>query len=258
MRPPGEAEVGVRAILTYHSIDGSDSAISVDAGTFRRHVEWIVARGVRVVPPAELARLPAGEDALAITFDDGFRNFATAAWPLLRAHGLSATLYVATGWVGRTNGWGRWAGVDVPELPLLTWDELGRMAEEGLELGAHSRTHPDLRRVDDARLTDEVVGSAEEIRERTGARATTFAYPYGEHDARVLDVVRTAFDAACTTELRTLADGENPHLLPRLDAFYLRRAGRLEAWGTRSFKRYIALRGRMRSARRILTKGVDR
>jgi peptidoglycan/xylan/chitin deacetylase (PgdA/CDA1 family) len=248
----------LRAILTYHSIDDSGSAISTDAATFRRHVEWIVARGVRVVPPVELARAPAGTDALALTFDDGFRNFASAAWPLLRAHGLSATLYVASGWVGRTNGWGRWAGVNVPELPLLTWDELGRMAEEGLQLGAHSRTHPDLRRVEEGRLADEVVGSAEEIRERTGVRPETFAYPYGEHDARVLPVVRTAFDAACTTELRPFGDGEDAHLLPRLDAFYLRRAGRLEAWGTRSFKRYIALRSRMRSARRILTKGVDR
>lgn len=248
----------MRAILTYHSIDASGSAISTEPDAFRRHVEWIVARGVRVVPPAELARVPADTDALALTFDDGFRNFATFAWPLLRAHGLTATLYIATEWVGRTNGWGRWAGLDVPELPLLTWDELGRMAEEGLNLGAHSRTHPDLRRIDDARLADEVVGSAEEIRERTGSRPDTFAYPYGEHDARVLGVVRTAFDAACTTELRPLGPTEDPHRLPRLDAFYLRRAGRLETWGTRSFKRYIALRGRMRAARRILTKGVDR
>jgi peptidoglycan/xylan/chitin deacetylase (PgdA/CDA1 family) len=248
----------LKAILTYHSIDASESAISTDQATFRRHIDWIVARGVRVVTPAELTRLPADEEALALTFDDGFQNFATAAWPLLRAHGLSATLFVATEWVGRTNGWGRLPGVDVPELPLLTWDGLGRMAEDGLNLGAHSRTHPDLRQVDGTRLADEVVGSAELIRERTGAQPHTFAYPYGEHDGRVLGVVRTAYEAACTTELRVFGDAEDAHRLPRLDAFYLRRAGRMETWGTRSFKRYIALRNRMRLVRRILTKGVGR
>ena len=256
--PPHGGVVGVKAILTYHSIDASESAISTDEATFRRHIEWIVARGVRVVAPAELPKLADGVDALALTFDDGFQNFATAAWPLLRSHGLSATLYVATDWVGRTNGWGRWSGVDVPELPLLTWEGLGRMAEEGLNLGAHSRTHPDLRRVADARLADEVAGAGEEIRAQTGQVPVTFAYPYGERDARVLGVVRSAYDAAVTTELRALGEAEDPHLLPRLDAFYLRRAGRLETWGTRSFKRYIALRNRMRVARRILTKGVDR
>ncbi|MGH7505658.1 MAG: polysaccharide deacetylase family protein, partial [Longimicrobiales bacterium] len=148
--------------------------------------------------------------------------------------------------------------IDVPDLPLLDWDELGRMTEEGLTLGAHSRTHAELRSVEPERLDDEVAGAAERIRERTGRAPRAFAYPYGEHDDRVVGAARSIYDVAVTTELRLLGDGEDPHRLPRLDAFYLRREGRLEAWGTRSFRRYLALRQRLRSARRILTKGAHR
>lgn len=249
----------MKAILTYHSIDDSGSVVSVDPATFRRQMEWLVARGVPVVDVAKLPTLPAEADALALTFDDGFENFATAAWPVLRDLGLPATLFVATSWVGRTNGWGGWQGVTVPELPLLGWRELSEMAEEGLKLGSHSRTHPDLRSLDDeARLAEEIAGAGEDIERETGRRPDAFAYPYGAENARVRAATRSVYDVACTTELRLLEEGEDPHRLPRLDAFYLRRAERLEAWGTRSFKRYIALRNGMRRAKRILTKGEDR
>ena len=245
----------MKAILTYHSIDDTGSAISIEPAAFRGHVEWLAGSGLPVVRPAELLELPPGTAAVALTFDDAFANFATLAWPLLRHHGLPATLYVAAGWVGRTNGWGGGA-TGIPELSLLHWDELARMADEGLELGAHSMTHPDLRRVDADRLKDEIGGSAERIAERTGQRPTSFAYPYGAHDQRTVQAVRSIYDSACTTELREVSEGEDRHRLPRLDAYYLRRSDDLRRWGTPSFRRYIALRRQLRRARSIMTKGT--
>lgn len=257
-RRRGALATPMKAILTYHSIDGSGSPVSIDPAAFRAHVDWLAGSGLPIVRPARLLELPEDVAAAALTFDDGFANFATHAWPLLREHGWPVTLYVAPAWVGRTNTWSGGGPAGIPELPLLGWEELGRMAEEGLELGAHSDTHPDLRSIPDARIEDEVAGSAEQIAARTGSRPDSFAYPFGVSDQRVVHAVRSSFDTACTTELRELRHGEDRHRLPRLDAYYLRRADGLERWGTRSFRRYIALRNQLRRARSILTKGSGR
>ena len=96
----------MRAILTYHSIDDSGSPISVAPEEFRAHVRWLSSGLVRVVPLAELVTLPPEEEAVAITFDDAFQNFASVAAPLLYEHGLPATLFVVSGRVGRDNAWG--------------------------------------------------------------------------------------------------------------------------------------------------------
>src|SRR5919199_1925891 len=180
----------MRATLTYHSIDPSGSCISVDLGTFRQHVRWLASGRVRVVPLDELPRLPAEADAVALTFDDGFANFASLAAPLLLAHGLPVTLFVVTARVGSTNAWGGRAALEVPTLPLLDWDALGRLAERGVRLGAHGRHHRRLATATDAEVVDEVCGSAEDLEARMSTRPTAFAYPYGSVSAAATECVR--------------------------------------------------------------------
>lgn len=244
----------MRAILTYHSIDDSGSPISVSAATFARHAAFLASGAVRVVPLKAFAhpQTSPGHE-VAITFDDGFANFAEAAWPLLRDHELPATLFVVTDRTGSTNAWN---GVDepgIPTLPLMDWDALRRLSDEGLELGSHSRTHPHLDRVDDARLVQEVDGSAEELADRTGALPATFCYPYGDFDERAAGRVADRYDVACTTDLRTVHARDRRELLPRLDAYYYRPAGRLEAFGTTRFRAHLRVRRWARAARRAWT-----
>lgn len=242
----------MRAILTYHSIDASGSVISLDQGTFSSHAAWFGSGRVQVRSVDGLLADPTDTDAVAITFDDAFANFATLAWPLLRDRGLVATLFVVAGHAGRTNAWGGREEPGIPTLPLLDWDSLGRLAEEGVHLGAHSRTHPDLTRLSDAALEDELLGAAEEIASRTGRRPEVMAYPYGAHDDRVVASAARGYSFGVTTEFRPLRMREHPHALPRLDAYYLRKAGRLNTWGTGEFRRYLWLRGRARRVRATL------
>ena len=243
----------MRGILTYHSVDPSGSPISVDEATLHAHVEWLASGTVRVLPLEQIAEPGAPDDAVAITFDDAFANFADVAWPLLRARNLPVTLFVVSGHAGRTNAWGGRESAGIPTLPLMDWDALGRAASEGVRLGAHTRTHPDLRGASDAALADEIGGSADDIASRTGSRPATFAYPYGGVDDRAAKVAASAFRASVTTELRAMGPAERPERLPRLDAFYLREPGRLEAWGTPPFRRHLALRAGMRRMRAALT-----
>jgi peptidoglycan/xylan/chitin deacetylase (PgdA/CDA1 family) len=242
----------MRAILTYHSIDDSGSPISVSEASFRRHVEWLASGVVRVRPLAELLCGPVETDAVALTFDDGFRNFAETAWPLLREHGLPATLFVPTGHVGETNTWPGGPDPGIPTLPLVDWDTLGRLAGEGLALGSHGRRHHDLRTLDAARLADELDRSAEALERTTGERPRTFAYPYGYLNDAVVQAVRDRFELACTTELRVLDPEDDPLRLPRLDAYYFRAPGGLESFGSPRFRAYLWLRARARAARSLL------
>jgi peptidoglycan/xylan/chitin deacetylase (PgdA/CDA1 family) len=239
----------MRAILTYHSIDGSGSPISVDRDAFREHVTFLASGAVTVTDVAGLLEAPEGAEAVALTFDDAFANFATEAWPLLRDHGLPATVFVVSGHAGGTNSWGGREHPGIPTLPLLGWNDLGRLAEEGVTLGAHSSTHPDLRGLDDAALADEMAGSAATIAERTGRRPAVFAYPYGAHDDRVAAAAGAAFRFACTTELRPLGRADDPARLPRLDAYYLRGRGRLARWGTPALAGYLRVRAIVRGLR---------
>jgi peptidoglycan/xylan/chitin deacetylase (PgdA/CDA1 family) len=237
----------------YHSIDESGSGISLDAETFAAHVRWL-ATNVSVVPLTQIAAT-SQPDAVAITFDDGFQNFADIALPLLREHGLPATVFVAADYVGKTNGWSVNTSPAVPELPLMSWDVLGQIGTQGITVGSHTRTHPHLRRVPREALHAEIVDAAEVINRQLGMRPTAFAYPYGEYDAACLRAVCNTYALACTTELRALDGNDDALQLPRLDSYYFRRPGMLEQFGAPAFRRFLWVRRHGRTVRRVLAHG---
>ena len=246
----------MRAVLTYHSIDTSESPISVSPAAFAGHVRWLANSGIRVMPLRSLvedARTHSSSegDAVALTFDDGFANFAEHAEPLLREHALPATVFVVSGHAGTTNAWTGRPHPNIPTLPLLGWDALGRIAESGedIELGAHTRTHIALDLLSRRLLETEIGGSADDIAAHTGRRPATFAYPFGIAPAVAAEIVRTQFDVGVTTKMRPLSGRENSACVPRLDAYYLRRPDGLDAWGTPKFRAYLTMRAVIRSAR---------
>lgn len=246
----------VRAILTYHSLDDSGSPISVDPAVWRDQVAWLATGPVPVVSLAELVDRASSVDAIALTFDDGFANFATEALPVLQQHGLHATVFVPSDHVGGTNAWGGASERGIPELPLMDWPDLVRAEEAGMTVGGHSRTHPRLTTIPDAAVVDQVQGGAERLARELGQRPTTFAYPYGDYNDAVVSAVAGSFECACTTELAPLERDVSPLLLPRIDMFYFRERGQLQAWGTPWFRRRLWSRRQARRVRRVMTGGT--
>ena len=242
----------MKAILTYHSIDDSESPISVSREVFEGHVRWLAKSGLQVVALDRIQELPHDANAVAITFDDGFENFATHAWPVLKDHGFPVTMFVVTDRAGQTNRWKSPRFPDAPQLSLLSWQELGVLVESGLVLGSHTRQHFDLRTISDMQLLDEIAGASMRIASETGSTPSSFAYPFGAYDERVTNAVRAAHSIACTTDFRFMRRSEDPARLPRLDAYYFRRAGILEGWGTGKFERYVWMRANGRRLRRAL------
>jgi peptidoglycan/xylan/chitin deacetylase (PgdA/CDA1 family) len=248
----------MKAILTYHSVDETGSVISISERTFRRHVRWLAAGHVPVVGLDALVALPNDVDAVAITFDDGLESFGRIAAPALLEHDLPATLFVVTDAVGTTNVWRGKRDAGIPVFPLLDWESLGRLASEGFSIGAHTCTHLDMASVAPDEATREIVSSKARLASELGIDVTTFAYPYGGVSSAARDVVAREFLCGVTTRLAMLAPHDDPALLPRLDSYYLRAAGSLEAWGTARFRMRMGLLAGARSVRGSLSRSLAR
>jgi len=242
----------MRAVLTYHSIDDSGSPISVSPEAFERHVRWLTSGRVQVTTIDDLAACSVDAQAVALTFDDGFENFATRAAPLLTAQGFPVTLFVVTDRVGGTNQWNGRPAPGIPTLPLLDWGALEKLVAAGVTLGAHSQTHPDLTRLGPAEIEGEIGGSAECLRRRIGVAPRTFAYPYGRVSQAASDQVSSTFSWGCTAQHRPMGIAEPSALLPRLDMYYYQAPGHLEAWDSRSFRRDLMLTQQRRRLRSLL------
>ena len=241
----------MRAILTYHSIAESGSPISVSAEAFRAHHRWLTGGSIQVGSLAELAtRADDGQHAVAVTFDDGAANIREPLEILLDA-GITATVFVVTEHVGRTNAWGGRDHPAIPRLPLLSWDELGDLSRRGVAIEAHSRTHPSLTGLSSTQLDEELGGCAEDLRKHLGVRATAVAYPYGDLNAAVVTGAAKWFSHGVTTEMAPLSAGSQSMLLPRLDMYYYRADRAIESWGSPGFTTrlgWIAWRRRLKAA----------
>jgi peptidoglycan/xylan/chitin deacetylase (PgdA/CDA1 family) len=248
----------MKAILTYHSVDETGSVISIEERSFRRHVTWLASGAVQVLSLDALLAAPADVDAVAITFDDGLESFARIVAPLLRDHELPATLFVVTDAVGTTNEWRGRRDAGIPVFPLLDWDTLSRLAADGVSLGAHTCTHPNLAIADADAVEREIVGAKSRLASELGVMATAFAYPYGAVSDAAREVVTREFHYGVTTRLSTLAEHDDRALLPRLDSYYLRAPGTLEAWGTKRFRLRMGLLAGARSVRGSLTRSLAR
>jgi peptidoglycan/xylan/chitin deacetylase (PgdA/CDA1 family) len=193
--PAGPAAV----VVGWHQVERAGTKMAVAPEIFGRQVE-ILARHQREIPVMALADAAAdlargrrdaaasrpGTCRLVLTFDDAWAdNHAHALGPLTR-HGLPATLYAPSRLLGRPG--------------YMSPGQLQEMSAAGIAIGAHSRTHPDLRRCSPAELDSEVRGGKDDLEDLLGVPVTSFAYPAGLLDDRVVAAVAAAgFTSAVTT-----------------------------------------------------------
>ena len=258
------------SILIFHRVHAATDLLfpgEPDASSFATLMEHVASR-FRVLPLAAAVRaLRAGtlpSRALAVTFDDGYADNLTVAAPVLRRHGMPATVFVATGYLD--GGWMfndlviealratrqevidlsprglgthmvrtleerrraidailprlkhlpprerdvvardivRAADVALPPSPMMTREMVRALGESGLDIGAHTVTHPILACVPAAEADAEIAGGKAELERIVGRDVSLFAYPNGvpatDYGPEHVRMVRAAgFEAAVTT-----------------------------------------------------------
>lgn len=239
----------------YHSISEAAGATSIAPAVFRAQMEALLASGCPVLPLEAVAEsLAAGEtlpeDAVAITFDDGFLDFAEQAAPVLRELGLPATVFLPAGRMGAREDW-RGSHRAAPRM-LMSWDHVRGLAAEGFAFGGHSLSHPDLTTLDADALEREVAGAADRIGEEIGTTPATFAPPYGATSPGVREVIARHYQLAVGVRLDRVRLGCDRYDLPRIEMCYFRDPVRWRSYLARRADWYLTLRQGLRAVRRAM------
>jgi peptidoglycan/xylan/chitin deacetylase (PgdA/CDA1 family) len=240
-------------ILLFHSVGRPTAAgflpdaLDCAPGFFERVLQLLRAEAL-VVPLGQVLK---HRGAVALTFDDGFQDNFTVALPLLRRYGMPATVFVPVDVVGAstllpphryyfarrhggefaeaTDTLARRAAVDkflarVPVPALGTQLYLSRkqvrgLVEAGIEIGAHTRSHPWLAAWPEAEQRREIVDGKQALEEITGRPVTSFAYPYGYRESfndSAAAIVASQFPIACLS-VENPDQADNPLALPRVN-----------------------------------------
>lgn len=237
-------------ILTYHSIDESGSVISTSLETFKRQIKLLSDEGFNVISLKDLTVGPDRRDhippkTIILTFDDGFQNFYSTAFPILKEHNFTATVFLITDHCGKYNDWDENLA-SIERARLMDWEEIKELSKYGIEFGSHTQTHPDLTQIPIELATKEAVQSKLTLEEKLGIESAAFAYPYGKYNPAVRNLIEANFKMACSTRLGKADFGDDLFTLKRLDTYYLSNERIFSSILSAKFDLYMGFRQSMR------------
>ncbi|MFA6405698.1 MAG: polysaccharide deacetylase family protein [Candidatus Paceibacterota bacterium] len=186
-------------ILMYHSIGENNEFFTVKRALFEEQVEYLKQNHFNVIRLDSLLKIDKSQrlrKTVAITFDDGYEDNYTNAFPILKKNNFPATIFVSTAFIGK-NMVAR-KGTD---LSILSEGEMKEMHKSGLiEFGSHCHNHPKLTSLKNEEIENEFVVSQKIIQDLLGYVPKSFAYPKGNFDERVDRVTSKFFDMAVTVK----------------------------------------------------------
>jgi peptidoglycan/xylan/chitin deacetylase (PgdA/CDA1 family) len=213
-------------IFYYHSV--AEKRLSVKPSVFRAQLSYLKHRGYHCIGVGEwLASQKNGrksEKCVALTFDDGFGSMWENVLPLLQEFGFRATFFIVPGYVGKTH-WGNpntgtWSGKEQPgrmPFPMMTWNQITRLGEAGMEIGSHTLSHPNLTNISEEEARKEIRDSKEFLEEKLGISIQGFCYPLGRQNEVLTELVqKSGYRYGCTTKPGYATPDSNPFLLPRI------------------------------------------
>jgi peptidoglycan/xylan/chitin deacetylase (PgdA/CDA1 family) len=211
-------------ILMYHRVASHGppglGRFRADPNLFDEQMNALQQAGFRPVVLNDYVEAVSRSEALSgkpivLTFDDGYRDFLTAALPALRKYSFVATVFVVAARIGGVAEWDLRFGA---AAPLMSWEELSAVASEGVELGCHSLFHQPMTEMKHADLMTGI-GQAREILELgLGHAVHHFAYPYGAENVFVRNLVAVlGFRSAVTCRPGISQLGNDAMRLPRIE-----------------------------------------
>lgn len=198
-------------ILMYHYIrnnvdqtaDPLGYGLSVTPAEFLQQLRYLSQNGYTTITMDQVAVGDYGDKAVALTFDDGYKDFISEAYPLLESYGFTATVYVIT---NRLN-----------DSRHLSEDDVVFLANRGIAFGSHSVTHSNLARQSGADLRRELEVSKKTLSELIDRPVTALSYPAGQYTDAVVDQARASGYTSAVTVVEGIADpSHDPFRLPRI------------------------------------------
>jgi peptidoglycan/xylan/chitin deacetylase (PgdA/CDA1 family) len=136
---------------------------------------------------------------VSITFDDGSRSIYLKGLKIIKDNNVNATVFMVSDLIGDINAWDIKNGENKDEM--LNAEELQEMIKSGIEIGAHTKTHPHLTMIDEKIAYEEISASKKILEEKLNIDINFFAYPYGDYNENVKNLVEKAgFQGACITK----------------------------------------------------------
>lgn len=177
-------------ILAYHHIkktsptdNATEKILSVSPDDFEKQLKFLRFWGYNSISLLDLfeafyydKKLP--PRPIVITFDDGYKDFKTEAIPLLEKYGFSATVFVITEKIGQKN--------------YLSWEDIKELPQKGIEVAAHTKTHPHLNLLSVEKIDEEVIASKEILENELGFKVHFFSYPYGIYNDQIIERLKKA------------------------------------------------------------------
>jgi len=221
--PDGQFRSARVPILMYHYIstppadaDAYRRGLSLPPEVFAQHLDFLQEQGYTTIHLQDLISYlqrgepPLPEKPIILTFDDGYRDNYENAFPILKDHGMVGTFFVITDFADR-------AAEDPAYARYATWDMWKEMYDASMEIGSHSRDHPNLRGQDEDFLVWQALGSSQTIAANLGQPPRVLAYPTGSYDEDVIRVFHAAgFWGAVTTQPGVEHDNQHLFELKRL------------------------------------------
>ncbi|MDI3324628.1 polysaccharide deacetylase family protein [Pontibacterium granulatum] len=208
--------------------------LRVEPEAFEAQVIWLKDNGFSFFTMSDVLREDLPERSVFLTFDDGFADNYLHAFPILKKHNVSATVYLVTNRFERNWSTDRATSLESAELndqDMLSHEQVIEMVNSGLvELGGHTLDHARLTCVSGSEAFEQILASKLEIERLYDVQCTSFAYPFGFYDDECVSAVeRAGFKNACTTDYGTD--------LNRADARF--RLKRIMVSGNDSMKKFV-------------------
>lgn len=214
-------------ILMYHSIETVPKStvmrsIHVPIKRFEFQMWMLKALGYKAVSLDKLSLYLDGKKegkVVGLTFDDGYKNNLTNAAPILSKYNFSATCYLVSDCIGLSNVWDLDKGTT--QSPLMKEEEVVKWLNFGMSIGAHTKTHPDLRNTSTKKAQKEIIDSKTDLEKSFNVAIKDFCYPYGGFNDELCKIVEDAGYHSAVSSIRGRAHAKsNKFLLPRIPINY--------------------------------------
>jgi len=187
-------------ILAYHSVsDDRRDGLSVSVSDFDFQMDWLRRHRYTSLTLSGLTRWQPSkrEKPVAITFDDGYADNYTQAFPILKRYGFTATIFLVSKShdTGVIHDWDRPKVIesnDFKAYELLSWAQVHEMANSGIEFGSHSCTHRNLTQLSFEERQKEINQSRKDLQEKLGCAVDSFCYPRGDLNEETIEIVKQA------------------------------------------------------------------